>query len=280
VIVVLREHYDDPYDLRSEVDFVEAPSHARPLECLDLGLAEARGEIVHFLFESVRPTPDWTDVAMEHFADESVGAVACSITAGAKETLGVGYRPGGRRMLLAAHLTSRIVGPELRASFYRKSALEAIGGIPHAAGSEMADVRIGLLLRSVGLEVAAAEESVVECLDLECDSVGEIRRAVLSERSFWLNARLVGRFRAIASHPTEVLGELLTSRTPGVFVRRLIGRLLGMGDGLTASLLGDMKMRPVRRITKKRGSAIRRIDAPHRAGSRTEAPAPAREEAA
>ena len=76
VVVVTRGPYEDPYDLRREVGFVEAPLCAGLLECFAAGLGGSRAPLIHLLAAGVEATPGWADAALEPFNCGDVAAVA------------------------------------------------------------------------------------------------------------------------------------------------------------------------------------------------------------
>ena len=76
VVVVTDRPYDDPYDLRGEVSFVEAPRGAGLLECFAAGLTASHAAIVHFIAAGVEATPSWAEAALARFAERDVAAVA------------------------------------------------------------------------------------------------------------------------------------------------------------------------------------------------------------
>src|SRR5215469_5135348 len=104
VVVVHNSHYEDPYDLKDEVRFVEAPSGSRLVDLINAGLAAARSELIHVL--------------------------AC----GAVVDDGCEWLPGGRER---AHVSGRSssdletngrwTGPDTVVAFYRRSALGEVG---------------------------------------------------------------------------------------------------------------------------------------------------------
>src|SRR5438876_470977 len=76
VVVVTNRPYDDPYELRKEVSFVEAPQGAGLLECFACGLAASRAPVAHLIAAGFEATPGWADAALARFSERRVAAVA------------------------------------------------------------------------------------------------------------------------------------------------------------------------------------------------------------
>lgn len=195
IIVVLNQRYTDPYDLAGEVTFVPAPPRSGLAACAARGLTAAHAEIVHVLAAGCEVEADWIDRAMPHFRDPRVAAVApLVLTAVGREVVchGVELLPGGARRVCCSGATGEptaptrasksIAGPALIAGFYRKSAVEAVGGISPALGDEFADVDLAHSLSAAGFSVAWESESRVLAgpAALEPHS-GRLRRAWQSQ---------------------------------------------------------------------------------------------------
>ena len=73
VVVVLNEPYDDPYELRGEVKFVEAPPGADLVDCFACGLAASNAPVVHMIASGFEATPGWADAALARFAEAGRG---------------------------------------------------------------------------------------------------------------------------------------------------------------------------------------------------------------
>ena len=75
IVVALGCEYADPWNIREEVRFVQAPAGSSVVGCVNLGVAASAGEVVHILAAGWRATEGWTDLPMERFEDDDVGAV-------------------------------------------------------------------------------------------------------------------------------------------------------------------------------------------------------------
>ena len=157
VLVTVAGSYDDPYELGNEVGFVEASADASLLELINLGVAHAGGEVVHVLQCGLEVCEGWTDEPLRRFDDESIAAVSPWIVAehssSGRATVGVGYGSGGKRRECRLRLTRRVdacrhvLGPTLRAAFYRRELFCAMGGFDAGIGWEFADIDMALSLR-------------------------------------------------------------------------------------------------------------------------------------
>jgi hypothetical protein len=234
VLVVLVEPYNDPYDLKDEVRFVHAPRDAGLVDCLQRGLDASHAPLVHFLASGRQVEEHWAERAVRHFDDPQVAAVVPATISERAVWAGIRYSSGGRRGLRAMSKTpgkTKILGPELRAAFYRRAALEAIGGLETAVGDELADVELALALRQAGLTVALEPESRVREGTDGAPRVGAFRRGLHAERLFWRNAPARGWTLSLLAHPGVLATALFTAGSPTSAASHLLGRLLG-GCGL------------------------------------------------
>ena len=238
VIVVHRGPYEDPYDLRDEVCFVEVPTTASTLQSINAGLTAARGEVVHLLKPGVLAIEGWTKPALARFDDPTLGAVAPVVlgrsnpdrivSAGLRFTAGGARRVNGVGMRSSAskRLARRVMaGPTLTAAFYRKTALLALGGLPEVVGEQLADADLAISLRALGWGCV---------LEPACQLVGDAKpqAAPLSfaagrcdERLFLRYATTYGMFPAIVFHLFAVLGRWLCGAYRWGAYSHVLGRL-------------------------------------------------------
>lgn len=164
VILVTAGQYDDPYDLASEVHFVQEAEDASLVRLVNLGFEAARSEVVHLLQPGMRVVEGWTEPVLEHFDEPPVGAVSPAIVHDQRDTrafcLGIGYwscgvrRVLGRGAKLAQEETRgiRILGPSFLAGFYRREVLAALGRFDERMGTSCADVELALAVRQLGYQ--------------------------------------------------------------------------------------------------------------------------------
>jgi GT2 family glycosyltransferase len=283
VLLALDAPYHDPYQLGDEVRFVQATPRSGPVDAINQALAAARSPFVHLLASGCTVTEGWTAPALQRFGDRQVAAVAPLVMDGDSPeriyAAGLGYRRSGRRTLVArgqseltpAHQAS-IVGACGFAAFYRKAALELVGGFCPQLGPAQADVDLALSLRSAGLSVAVEPQSrVVATGDVDgCES--PFARALHEERLFWRNPTVDGRGRNLMGHAGLVALELAAAVFRPRMVTQLAGRVLaccqlGSYARRKAELAQLAQGNPVLRPASDR----MRIDRSHRAAAPSEA---------
>lgn len=238
ILVVLNQAYGDPYQLEGEVRFIASTPGDSAMRCINRGLDEATSEIVHVLASGCTIAQGWTDEPLEQFRDPRIAAVAplvCNVARPERVlTAGVGYSAGGARRLYGGR-TIRFVKRGLRpihgacglAAFYRKSALDALGGFPIDLGDTLADVDLAWSLRHIGYQTVVEPSSQVFAPAEMFQPQRGFRQAMYRERLFWRNAPAVGWPLALACHPLNMAMELLASIPRLAMVTQLLGRLCG-----------------------------------------------------
>jgi hypothetical protein len=240
IVVVLDEAYADPYHLKDEIRFVEAPRGAGLAAAINQGLLVSRGPIVHLLLCGARVYEGWCDAALERFDDPGVAAVApVLVDQGRPATIlaaGVSYGPGGRIRLLgrgrptaaAADYQRRIQSPHLVAGFYRQSALSSALLFSPDVGDRLTVLDMALSLQQAGLRTVLEPQCrVAAAAGADC-RVGPFRRSLELERFFWRFFPRGGWAVAVLCHALVVLGESLAGIPRLTAPAQLAGRLLGM----------------------------------------------------
>lgn len=164
VVVVLNAPYKDPYNLQGEIQFLQAPAKTDLISCLNLGISATQAPIVHLLASGYQVDEGWIGQALAHFNDPRVAAVTPTIYDANDHNhllaAGVGYRRGGRKTIgrrlpqTTEQNSLDAIGPLFKAAFFRRSALNAIGGLPVGVGEQLADVDLALSLRYAGWQIA------------------------------------------------------------------------------------------------------------------------------
>ncbi len=75
IVVALGTPYDDPWNIREEVTFVDAAKGSGLVGCVTAGIAAASGDVIHILAAGWQATDGWADAALRHFAQPKVAAV-------------------------------------------------------------------------------------------------------------------------------------------------------------------------------------------------------------
>ncbi len=243
VIVPHSVPYGDPYHLAGEVRFVSAPKRSTAVQCLALGVAASYAPFVHLLGCGAEVTDGWADAAICHFDRPDVAAVSPLLADRDHPEFvlatGVAYFGGGQATVLGAGSTrftlpgnaATIMGPTIRAGFYRKAALDALpGGLDPALGDELCAVDVAATLKRVGWTAVHEPRSLVydEAADQPNAGAkeGSLRRGLHEERLF--RRQLAGRLTraARAAHGLELLGAALRT-SPWRSVAWLTGHLVG-----------------------------------------------------
>jgi hypothetical protein len=238
IVVVLNRPYEDPYDLKDEVLFIEAPPGAGLPTVLNLGVAASRAPIIHVLACGVQASPGWTDPVVPLFDDLQVAAVAPLVlekndpqrivTAGLAYYADGSMRRLGRGRLLvsAARQTSDLCGPDCLAAFYRTSALEAAGGFADTVDDRLAVIDTALALRHAGFR-CLLEPQCWTYVDVGAiQEPTALQRGRSAERLFWRWAPAAGWSRSLAWHAAMLVGKCLQCLVRPALVAELTGRLL------------------------------------------------------
>lgn len=239
VIVAHTQDYDDPYNLRGEVEFIHLPEGG-PIDLLNAALEQASGEIIHFLGCGLQTTDGWTEPALAHFDDPQVAAVAPVVLAVDRHTVlsaGVGWSAGGSRFVISdqrvtspgnGRLRAKILGPTLAAAFYRRDVLQALDGFDAAIGIDLADVSVALALESLGqLHVSEPNSQLIRPTGHEAAYSGEFARSRDAERLFWRHRSRHNTALATALHPFTCTLDLLRAKAP---LFALLGRLRAIAE--------------------------------------------------
>jgi hypothetical protein len=245
IVVALGCEYADPWNIREEVRFVQAPAGSSMVGCVNLGVAASAGEVVHILAAGWRATEGWTDLPMERFEDDDVGAVVpLGVAADDRERVvsaGVRCAVGGRRIDVAADTRWRHAkatacppagatepqGPVLETGFWRLEVLTMAGrGFTTACGDATADADMAITLARSGRRVVVEPHSLVVAASA---TTGHVRAPAFAaglhaERLFWRSLAGSSILPALVMHVVEVVRHAI-ARAPLGTVPMLMGRL-------------------------------------------------------
>jgi len=240
IVVVLNQRYDDPYDLKDEILFVQAPADAGLAGALNLAVAVSSGDIIHVLRCGVEVSPGWVETVLPLFGDPLVGAVTPLVLEKADAqrvvTAGVSYRPSGavrhlgqgKLLVAAARANEAPYGPDTLAGFYRRSALEAVGYFSDAVADPLAAVDLALALRQAGFRCVLQPQCwmYVDRTAVALSAPSALRCGWAAEWFFWRWAPVAGWFRSLACHAVLLLGQCLQCVIRPRTVVELAGRAL------------------------------------------------------
>jgi len=252
IIVVHSAKYDDPYDLKSELRFIEAPAKTGYVGCANLGIQASRSPIVHLLAAGLEATDGWAEAAMTRFADSKVAAVAPIVCNqfDSNEILaaGISYHLGGQAEVRATlpqdnasanpSRAEAALFPIARAAFYRRSALNIFGGgFPATVGNELVAAELGLSLSHAGYRTVLEPSCKIVGSAKSCRGSRGFGFGMASERLFWRNLPATGWLASLAMHPWSVARELVCSLSSGAAILQLLGRIAAYAT------LGDCRAR-------------------------------------
>ncbi len=282
IIVALNQAYADPYDLKGEVRFVEQQRGAATVARINRALAATRAPFVHLLASGCEVTEGWTEPALSRFGDRQLAAVGPLVMdATNRERIfaaGVAYRRGGSRVLVGSGSTC--LAPETEsaargacgfAAFYRKAALDFVGGPSCQLGPRQADVDLALVFERAGFGFALEPRSRIFAMPEADAAEGAFARALHEERLFWRNLPQQERARSLAAHAGLVALELLTSFARPKMLTQLAARTWGC-----CQVLGYARHRRAMEQLGRRGARPKaprehvRVDAPHETPSFSE----------
>ena len=232
MLVVLNQPYQDPYELRGEVRFISARPGADVVACANLGIESAHSAIVHVLAAGYEVAEGWTNAVLRHFEDHKVGAVAACVEPPGADTAsaGVGYKAGGKRYLVRqtvspAKIARTLVAPAMGAGFYRKAALQSVGGFARDVGPVFADVDTGMAMRAAGYRAVSEPTALIQAVE-SSPAIGKVRQSYYAERLFWRNAHTAGWVKSLILHvctlTAEVVSNLLSIALVGMIAARLL----------------------------------------------------------
>jgi hypothetical protein len=238
ILAVFNTPYADPFALGDEIRMISAPRGASRVACLNLGREQARADIVHVLPAGAEVAAGWTDAARRRLAAHAVAAVAPLVVdldnRQAILSAGIDYHRGGRRVergrglrhAETRRITDRPLGCSLTCGFWRRDALDHVGGWATDLGDRGADVDLALRLGAAGFQALFEPLSIVAAPN--CGPVDSALRAGWhAERLFWRHMS-VRRPLDLVRHAALVAGEALTIPWQPTRLWRLLGRMAGV----------------------------------------------------
>lgn len=291
VLVVLAAAYHDPYDLKGEIQFLQAPPGAGLVDCVNLGILATRAPIVHLLAAGSEVDSGWIERALEHFDDSRVAAVTPLVYDRMDRerivAAGVSCGRGGRRILhhsmpIEDESSPVSVGPVVQAAFYRKSALEALGGgLPLDVGDDFADVDLAGSLRQANWHLKLEPNCRIFSSSIGKPPSGGFMSGRASERFYWRQYSEAGGLIGLLTHCLVVTRDLMRCKplwkAPAEFLGRLAAlcqlglyrkyRQLVAASGQDARAAQDQRQ-AMQKVTENDSKAAptttHRVDVPHK----------------
>ncbi|HEY1066345.1 MAG TPA: glycosyltransferase [Pirellulales bacterium] len=238
IVVIDAFGYDDPYQLRGEVEIISAPQ-AGWIDCANLGAAHSRGDVLHLLGAGAAVVEGWTEAARERFEDERVGAVAplarslekpaVIVAAGIdyRSLSGVIRRGAGQKISERWMRPSKVFGALTAAGFFRRDAWLEAGGLSPRLSADGADADLSKRISAAGFQNIYEPASLIDLptsFRVEADT--EFQRARRAEHLFWrLRPEPKSGFLA-TMHGVGVLGAIV-SRIGRGSLAHAFGRIAG-----------------------------------------------------
>jgi GT2 family glycosyltransferase len=208
---------------------------------VNVGIRASRGEIVEVLNDDTEVSAGWATAAVACFDDPRVGAVAPLVLTGREGRIidsagdryylgGVAGKRGHGQPLGPAHLEPRpVFGASGSSAFYRREALDRVGGFPESFGAYFDDVDLAFRLQRAGFQTIFQPRSRV--WHAGSSSYGRLRRRLLEqqstneERVFWRNMPRCDLARALPRHLAVLAGKAWRRWQEGTLTPFLWGRL-------------------------------------------------------
>lgn len=240
ILVVHNEPYHDPYHLSDEVRFVEAECGASMVACVHRGLALCQSPVVHVLACGVEIQPGWADAALRHFSNPEVAAVGVVVfdrdQCQRVFSAGFGYRAEGTAWRLGQRIDLGKVlacqrdfrGPDTLAAFYRKSAVESVGGFSTWVGDALAGTDLALALRRAGFRCTLEPQCVARVNPAAIIAKPAFSRGRNAERLFWRWASSHGWLPSLAGHVALLVGHCVIGLWRPSLLMELAGRVWGL----------------------------------------------------
>jgi len=166
----------------------------------NIGLAQARGDVVAFLDDDAIPEPDWLERLLQPYARPEIAAVGGAVHGAVDASTVVCDRFGAAR---ASDPASDDAFLSLAAANFsvRREALLAVGGFDEAYDSGFDAADLSLRLHDAGMKCAAAPDAEVHCMADAAPSEYAQSRA----RAYFGVRRNLGRTRLgiLLSHLVE-----------------------------------------------------------------------------
>lgn len=286
IVVALGCEYDDPWNIREEVRFVQAPVGSGYVACANIGISASEGDVIHILAAGWRATSGWADGAIQRFADDKTAAVVpLSVSAADHDRVvgaGIRYGRGGRRIAIAPRKSAASVakvaaagiephGPSMEAGFWRSDVLRQVGpGFSTACGDSCADADMAESVARTGLPVVLEPSSRVVAGQTGVGRKQAFTAGLHAERLFWRSMQGRPIVVSLALHGMEIVRHAI-ARAPFGTLPMLAGRAVAMMQ-FGSYLTRYRQLRGIARAAAEQQEADEsrtlRIDSAHPAAAR------------
>jgi GT2 family glycosyltransferase len=216
---------------------------------VNAGIAKATHAVVELLNDDTEVISGWAEAALAHFDDPRVAAVAPLVLRGPPhptvapriDSAGDRYYVGGvaAKRGHGTVLTDRflragsVFGASASSAFYRRAALQEVGGFPESFGAYFEDVDVAFRLHWAGYR--AVYEPASRVWHRVSSSHGRSRRlleqqARNEERVFWRNLPAAVLARALPMHAAVLLAKAWRRWHEGHLLPFVLGKLRVLSD--------------------------------------------------
>jgi GT2 family glycosyltransferase len=232
----------------SSVRCLRLPRQRGFCAAVNAGIAAASHPVVELLNDDTEVAAGWAEAALAHFADPRVVAVAPLVLYGPPNSEpridsagdryfvgGIAAKRGHGQALTAEFLQSTpVFGASASSAFYRRAALQEVGGFPDSFGAYFEDVDVSFRLNWAGYRIVY--EPAARVWHRVSASYGRGRRRLLEqqarneERVFWRNLPSTLLPRALPWHAAVLLAKAWRRWHEGQLLPFLLGKLRVLGD--------------------------------------------------
>ncbi len=151
--------YTDPWNVGGEgVRFLSLSHRSNPVDILNDAVRTAAAPIVHLLYAGTDVSEQWTQLSLECFDDPRRGVVIPTVFDRLKSkrvfAMGVVFSRGGSLRTIRRSQLSQVqrstIAPHISAVFFRKAALEQVGGLERSFMPQLAYVDAAFFLNEFG----------------------------------------------------------------------------------------------------------------------------------
>ena len=205
---------------------------------------------------------------MRHFGNPAVAAVAAVVVDREDHqkvfSAGFGYRGEGTAWRLGQRIEPTEIatcqqdfcGPDTLAAFYRKSAIEAIGGFSTGLGDGLAGIDLALALREAEYRCVLEPQCLACAGDTAVRTTSAFRRGRYAERLFWRWASSHGWFASLLGHVAMLAGHCVV----GLWRPTTYLELAGRAWSLLPAMFADRRPTVAQPIADEKPSVVA---APH-----------------
>lgn len=210
------------------------------------GLRHSRGTFVELLNNDTEVTAGWLQAALPAFDDPTVASVAplvrklpyrATIDSAGDQYYWFGMakkRGEGRPFAPPYDRPVEVFGASASSAFYRREALDKVGGFPEYFGAYLDDIDLGFRLRLAGYRCLFVPDSVVYHWVSRSYAIQSPRMkrqvALNSERVFWTNLTTGQLLMHVAPHLAYVLAQLAYKTVRGDFGPWFAGKCAALAE--------------------------------------------------